>query len=555
MDIKELREILLKNESEHLEFKEAKNSFSFLGNDDGKINRNSALAYCVALGNEGGGKLILGISDKKPRQIIGTKAIENIGKTKSILFQKLGRRVKIEEIFDEKENRILIFHIPSRPVGQVFRFHGIPLMRVNEELREMDDETLLRILNENEPDFSAEICKKLAFQDFDQKALKKLREAWSKKSGKPEYLKLSFAEILKKLLLMRDGELTFAALLLCGKSEKIAEFLPEAEVRFGWRIEPKKLNFDFTKNWRAPFLLIEQEIWEMINARNIREPFEEGFFEFDIWAFGEKSIREAVLNAFAHRNYRVRGSISIEISPESFAIESPGRFLPGVSPQNALDVEGKWRNRLLMETLDTLGFVERRGFGLDRIFSRSIREGKGFPKLSETEFGFVRLEIAARVKDKKFIAFLQKIAAKKQISFGDELSRDLFFLEEIRTCQNSKDLARKTKFLDLEILEKSGHKRGTKYFLSKKFYDFLEKSGEYTRKKWLSRSQQRELLWQFFKDHKKGQMRDFRDGLFENRLNNRQINYLLDELRQENKIYFAGQPKSPKAFWEINPRQ
>ena len=38
MDIRELREILLKKESEHLEFKEAKNSFSFLGNNDGEIN-------------------------------------------------------------------------------------------------------------------------------------------------------------------------------------------------------------------------------------------------------------------------------------------------------------------------------------------------------------------------------------------------------------------------------------------------------------------------------------------------------------------------------------
>jgi len=555
MNIKDLREILLKNEFERLEFKEAKNSFSVLGNNKGKTNRNSVLGYCVALGNEGGGELILGVSDKKPRKIVGTKAIENIGEIKSSLFQILGVRVEIEEIFDENEKRVLIFHIPPHPVGQVFKFYGVMLMRVNEELHEMDDQTLRKILNESEPDFSAKICKKLTFENLDKKALEKLREKWAKKSGNSEYLKLSLDQTLEKLLLSRNGKITFAALLLCGKAEKISEFLPEAEIRFGWKIDPKKLDFDFTKNWRAPFLLAEQEIWEAVNARNIREPFEEGFFEYDIWAFAEKSVREAILNAFAHRNYSAKGSTSIEISPENFIVKSPGGFLQGVSPQNALDAEGKWRNRLLMETLDTLGFVERKGFGLDRIFSRSIREGKGFPELSETEFGFVKLEIAAKIKDKNFIVFLQKIAAEKRISFDDELSHDLFFLEEIRAQQGSEDIERKNKFLGLGIIEKSGRGRGTKYFLSKNFHNFLERNGEYTRKKWLAKLQQKELLWQFFKDHKKGRMRDFRDGLFEGKLNNRKINFLLKELREENKIYFDGQAKSQSAFWKVKPTQ
>ena len=56
------RLMALPSETEQLEFKEAKNQF-----DTTKLYR-----YCVALANEGGGKLILGVSDKPPRKVVAT---------------------------------------------------------------------------------------------------------------------------------------------------------------------------------------------------------------------------------------------------------------------------------------------------------------------------------------------------------------------------------------------------------------------------------------------------------------------------------------------------
>lgn len=49
-------------ESEHLEFKEAKQQY-----DSSKL-----LRYCAALANEGGGYLVLGVSDKLPRRVVGS---------------------------------------------------------------------------------------------------------------------------------------------------------------------------------------------------------------------------------------------------------------------------------------------------------------------------------------------------------------------------------------------------------------------------------------------------------------------------------------------------
>ena len=51
-------------EHEHLEFKEAKQQY-----DTTKL-----LRYCVALANEGGGYMVLGVSDKPPRRVVGSQA-------------------------------------------------------------------------------------------------------------------------------------------------------------------------------------------------------------------------------------------------------------------------------------------------------------------------------------------------------------------------------------------------------------------------------------------------------------------------------------------------
>ena len=53
----------LVSETQRLEFKEARNQY-----DTTKLCR-----YCVAIANEGGGHLVLGIADKPPRPVVAVK--------------------------------------------------------------------------------------------------------------------------------------------------------------------------------------------------------------------------------------------------------------------------------------------------------------------------------------------------------------------------------------------------------------------------------------------------------------------------------------------------
>lgn len=92
-----------RSEHQNLEFKEAKLQF-----DNRKLYR-----YCVALANEGGGHLLLGIEGKPPRKVVGTSAFNDPVDMAAKMFQVLGFRVDIEEVL-HPDGRVLVFHIPCR---------------------------------------------------------------------------------------------------------------------------------------------------------------------------------------------------------------------------------------------------------------------------------------------------------------------------------------------------------------------------------------------------------------------------------------------------------
>ena len=76
----QLEQWLLEPEGPRLEFKEAKQRYDF----------EKLLKYCVALANEGGGKIILGVTDKRPRRIVGTQSFAEPGRTEAGAAVRVG---------------------------------------------------------------------------------------------------------------------------------------------------------------------------------------------------------------------------------------------------------------------------------------------------------------------------------------------------------------------------------------------------------------------------------------------------------------------------------
>ncbi|MCF8054122.1 MAG: putative DNA binding domain-containing protein [Deltaproteobacteria bacterium] len=543
----QLERFLSQPEGENLEFKQAKNSFS---------ESNDLPDYCAALANEEGGKLILGVhdSEKTPdrkRKVVGSEAFKDTHTKLSIkLYSALKIRIDVEELF-YKNKRVLIFHVPSRPKGQIIQSTGkyrYP-MRAGASLVEMSSDQLKKMLTENEPDFSAEIVRGVEIKDVDVKAVKAFQELWSKKPNNPGTPPFNTEKTLRRINAMTDKGITRAGLILFGRAEKISEFLPCSEVCFEWRQDFRKISHDYRRDWRGPFFLIMDEIWDAIDARNIRFPFQQGLFQGDIMAFDKEVIREALLNAVTHRDYHITGgSIFIKASPQSFSISSPGGFVAGITPENIF-TKSLPRNRLIAEIFQFAGLVERSGQGMDKIFRPTIAYGKGSPSFDGSDDSEVKLTIPAQVEDIKFVAFIEKVTNTTQEYLSFEEMREL---ELLRKSKKVKTLQFRKRFLELGIVEQVGNTKGAFYTLSPLWYEGLGAQGEHTRVVGLSRSQNKELILEHLRRNKKGAVNnDFRNAL---KLPANVVRNILMELKQAGKIRFEGSKKAGRWFIETSEK-
>ena len=220
----QLQKWLNAKEDEHLEFKEAKANFHF----------EKLVKYCAALANEGGGSIILGVTDKRPRRVVGSTAFAELERTKAGLIGKLRLRIEAEEIA-HPDGRVLVFTAPSRPIGVPVAVEGAYWMRAGEELAPMTPDMLRRIFDETGPDFSAEICRKATLADLDPAAIEDFRNRWREESGNDALVDASCEQLLADADLITPEGITYAALILLGKSKSLGRFLAQAEVVFEYR--------------------------------------------------------------------------------------------------------------------------------------------------------------------------------------------------------------------------------------------------------------------------------------------------------------------------------
>lgn len=255
---------LLKEQEDKVEFKSAKGgNYSYNGESKPvpKDRRHCILGYVVALANEGGGMLVFGMDDKYPHKVIGSAQSQgSIGELESNIYRDLKIRVQPHEL-EEEGKRVLVLHIPARPIGKIFKFEDVALMRVGEELVPMSDEQYLKIVQEQEPDFSSSICKGVELNDLDDDAVKRMKQAYSKKQHNAQFLNLDKNQVLKDLDLVNPkNEVTYAALVLLGKQGIIKQHLPQSAIFYEYRNTISQIPFDKKIEALGPYYIILEEI-------------------------------------------------------------------------------------------------------------------------------------------------------------------------------------------------------------------------------------------------------------------------------------------------------
>jgi predicted HTH transcriptional regulator len=345
------------SEFQRLEFKEAKN----------QLDNRKLYEYCVALANEGGGRLLLGIADKPPRPVVGTQAFRNPVAMAEKMFQALGFRVDIEEVA-HPDGRVLVFHIPSRPRGTAYHLDGKYLMRSGEALVPMSEDQLRRIFAEGEPDWLEEHSKK----DLDAQQIVGLLDTQTFF----ELLKLPYptdrSGVIDRLLRERlidqsDGQHAIrrlGALLLAKKLEDfpdLARKAPRVVAYTGTSKLETRLDQTKAKGYAVGF----QELVQFVMNQLPQNEMIEDALRKETKLFPEVEIRELVANALIHQDLTIGGaSVMVEIYSNRVEISNPGE--PIVPVERFIDGYQS-RNERLADLMRRFHICEEKSSGIDRV--------------------------------------------------------------------------------------------------------------------------------------------------------------------------------------------
>lgn len=522
-DVQTLEKWMLDAEGENLEFKASRGEFSF----------EKLTKYAVAIANEAGGKIILGVTDQRPRRICGTQAFIDIERTRTRLMERLHLPIGCEEIA-HPDGRVLVFKIPSHPRGIPVQFDGRFWMREGESLKPMTGERLRKIYAESGHDFSADICPDLLIDDLSEVAIEDFRQRWIARAGNDQISSLSKSQLLSDIEVASDAGVTFAGLILFGTHEAIRKFLPRSEFVFEYRSGNVAGAAAQREELSEGFFLYFDRLWELVNLRNDKQHYEDGPFVLEVRTFQERVVREAILNAVCHRDYQLAGNNFLRQYPERLELDSPGGFAAGITPENILHRHSP-RNRRIAEVLTRCGLVERAGQGVDLMYQLSIRDSKPRPDYSGSDEYLVCLRLNGKVLNKQFVRFLLQCSQESLESLStdhwlvlDALSRE----EEIPT-NSSESLER---LLELELVVRAS---GGRFILPKVYYEFLGRVASFHRLR--DREEKKEILESHLEDHRLDGLgiSDLQDILPDEE--RKYIRRLLAELQDENRIHSEGE--------------
>ncbi|HQZ88315.1 MAG TPA: ATP-binding protein [Gammaproteobacteria bacterium] len=345
-------------ENEHLEFKEAKVQY-----DSTKL-----LKYCVAISNERGGYLVLGVSDESPRRVVGTQAFQNVGEIKSYILSKLHFRVEVYELH-HPGGRVIVFDIPSRPEGHPQHLDGAYYMRSGEELVPMTPDQLRRIIMEGKSDWLAEAAK----AEVSSEEVISLLDT----QAYFELMKLQYPStrdsVLKRLhserLIKPKGNSwiisNLAAILLAKRLDAFSPVLARKAPRIVFYKGVNKLETQEDKSDMRGYAVGFENLVDFIHSAAPRNHSIEESIREEIKMFPKNALRELIANALIHQDVLATGaSVMIEMFSDRVEISNPG--IPPISVERFID-EYSSRNEFLAEIMRRLGICEEKGSGIDKV--------------------------------------------------------------------------------------------------------------------------------------------------------------------------------------------
>ncbi len=377
----DLKKLISKAESEIIEFKKSPGEYKEI------------IETISAFSNTKGGKIIIGVSNsgKLLGIDIGKDTIEHLtNKISQNTDPKVHPRITTKKI---NNKHIIIIEVKESSDHLVLAF-GRPFKRVGKSTVRMSKDEYESLILEKHKEklyFDSQICKKEALKDINRERVEWFIKDAKKQRGLDIDDSLSIEEILERLKLAKEGNLTNAAVLLFGKNpQKIFLQTVIKAIKFkGSDVTEDMLDF---KTIEGDILTQLKKAEDFIFEHIPKQAWiEEGELQRqEKWLYPPRAIREALANALAHRDYRTASSIQIRIFDDRLEIWNPGCLPPGLTIEKLkIKHDSVPRNPLIARAFFWVKYVEEVGTGTNKIIRWCKEWELPEPEFEETGTSFV----------------------------------------------------------------------------------------------------------------------------------------------------------------------
>ena len=375
-------------EYEIVEFKEAKGGY----NEDKIGQYFSAISNEANLKQQQYGWFVLGVSESEDKHIVGTSfksgKLELLEKFKYGISKDLTDGISFLDVIElypvvnGKEHRVLMFKIPASAVGIPTEWKTKYYARSGDSLVPLQQAKIDIIRQQNRQDWSRQIISGTSIDFLDNDAIAFARQKYKEKMNRShiseEIEVMSDEEFLTKLKLMKNGQVTNAAMVLLGSSEHDDIF--EKAPSLMWRLYGSDGELKDYEIFGVPFITVTEKIFSKIRNLTYRYmPNQLSLFPKETQQYDTWLLRELLNNGIAHSNYQLGGRIYVNEEEGCISIVNPGDFLPRTIEKVLQKTYNPpfYRNQLLADAMVKFHMIDTATSGIKKVYR--IQKDKFFP--------------------------------------------------------------------------------------------------------------------------------------------------------------------------------
>jgi ATP-dependent DNA helicase RecG len=351
--------------------------------------RREAVRTICAMLNHRGGRVVFGV--KPDGQIVGQMVSERTVEEVAQELSQIEPPVfpSIERVDVTAKHQLIVVAVPPGS-GQPYSYRGHAYQRVGNTSPQLSRAEYNRILLErlhSDQRWENQPATGWQMADLDGAEITRTLEEAIRRGRTDDPGIRDPAEILRGLGLMKHDVLLRAAVVLFGRMERIEQELPQGLLRVARFRGTDKTEFldnrQFYGNTFELLLKAERFLRENLPVAGRIQP--KIFERVDDPLYPPVALREALANAFCHRDYSIGGgSVSLGIYDDRLEITSTGTLHFGLTPQALYQPHESlpW-NPLIARVLYRRGVIEAWGRGTLKMEELTVRAGLPSPEIEE----------------------------------------------------------------------------------------------------------------------------------------------------------------------------